>query len=95
MRHYVNYRDPRGHHGQCWTLGCLEIEGGCGMSVDGDSEDETVAKWNRRTILAPPFAEAWKIREAAGYQYGCDALASVIVGYELALEVLRSESDEK
>ena len=50
MRHYMRYNDPRGVHGQCWELGCLEHEGGCGATMHGDSREDVVAKWNRRPI---------------------------------------------
>lgn len=48
MRHYMRANDPRGVHGRCWELNCLEHEGGCGASVSGDSREETIKKWNRR-----------------------------------------------
>ena len=48
LRHYMRRDDPRGVHGECWELGCLTHEGGCGATVYGDSRDEAIAAWNRR-----------------------------------------------
>lgn len=50
MRHYMRYNDPRGTHGQCWELGCLEHEGGCGATMHGDSREDVIAKWNKRPV---------------------------------------------
>lgn len=51
-RHYVNYRDPRGYHGKCWEVHCLEHEGGCSASVSGDSKEEAEIAWNRRPVVS-------------------------------------------
>lgn len=56
-RHYMRMNDPRGVHGQCWELGCLVHEGGCGATMHGDSRDEVIANWNRRS--AKSFANGF------------------------------------
>lgn len=40
------------------------------------------------TFSLPSFDEAWRVRKAAGYQYGEDALDNARAGYELAREML-------
>lgn len=47
FRHYISHDDPRDGE-QCWDMGCLEHEGGCGASISGDSREEVITKWNRR-----------------------------------------------
>lgn len=32
----------------CYIISCLEHEGGCGASIQGDTLPETINKWNRR-----------------------------------------------
>jgi sarcosine oxidase delta subunit len=49
LRHYMRRDDPRGVHGECWELSCLTHEGGCGAMVCGDSREEAIGAWNRRT----------------------------------------------
>ncbi len=34
--------------GRCWGIHCQPIYGGCGASMTGDSEEEVIAKWQRR-----------------------------------------------
>ena len=53
-RHYIRWDDPRGFHGRCWSLTCLEHEGGCGAEMQGDSEEEVIARWNRRVNTPIP-----------------------------------------
>ena len=44
------YHDMREHYdGQCWSLTCLTIEGGCGAEMHGDSAEEVFNKWQRRS----------------------------------------------
>ena len=31
-----------------WSINCLEIAGGCGVQMLGDTEQEVIEKWNRR-----------------------------------------------
>lgn len=33
-----------------WTINCLEIAGGCGVQMLGDTEEEVISKWNRRVF---------------------------------------------
>lgn len=32
-----------------WQLSCIDVGGGCGVTMYGDSEKEVLAKWNQRT----------------------------------------------
>lgn len=36
------------YDGRCWVLACLTHEGGCGAEMSGDSEEDTLERWNRR-----------------------------------------------
>lgn len=49
-RQYLHRNDPLGSepHGQCWSLNCPTIYGGCGVGISGDSREETIQKWERR-----------------------------------------------
>ena len=31
-----------------WSINCLEIAGGCGVQMIGDTRQEVIQKWNRR-----------------------------------------------
>ena len=31
-----------------WSINCLEVAGGCGVQMLGDTEEEVIHKWNRR-----------------------------------------------
>lgn len=33
----------------CWTMHCPSPSGGCGAEISGDSEQEALDKWNRRS----------------------------------------------
>ena len=48
FRHYVHRTDVRQKHGQCYKVVCQEHMGGCGASIDGDSYEEAIEKWNTR-----------------------------------------------
>jgi hypothetical protein len=50
-RYYVGrtHRMYKHREGDCWEMGCLEHEGGCGATVTGDSREDVIEKWNRRT----------------------------------------------
>ena len=47
---YYGYkdRDKYGAENMCYLLVCVEHNGGCGAEVHGDTEEETIAKWQRR-----------------------------------------------
>ena len=32
-----------------WVISCIDVGGGCGVTMFGDSEAEVVEKWNRRS----------------------------------------------
>ena len=36
--------------GRCWTMHCTQNIGGCGAQNIGDSQQEAIGRWNRRTI---------------------------------------------
>lgn len=48
FREYLDFRDKR-VQGLCWQYSCLVHEGGCGVTMYGDSEQEVKDAWNRRT----------------------------------------------
>lgn len=50
-RRYMHFTDPRGIHGHCWGVYCLEHEGGCGAQISGDSKEEAEIAWNRRPVV--------------------------------------------
>lgn len=33
----------------CWGMHCVETSGGCGAEVNGNSRQEAMDKWNRRS----------------------------------------------
>lgn len=35
---------------ECWEFNCPETSGGCGVSISGDSKEETIVKWQRRVV---------------------------------------------
>jgi hypothetical protein len=39
-------RKPDG--GRSWLIHCPEVDFGCGVEMRGETEDEVIAKWNRR-----------------------------------------------
>jgi len=47
-RIYIGPKERLSNDNPCWVINCVEIAGGCGASMDGDSIEETVEKWNRR-----------------------------------------------
>lgn len=49
LRHYLMIDDERESHGTVYTMHCPETYGGCGAQVAGDSKDDVMAKWNRRS----------------------------------------------
>lgn len=50
FRHYVTRDDPRGVHGICYEVICNRNIGGCGFSVDANSKEEVIEKWNDREV---------------------------------------------
>jgi hypothetical protein len=50
FRHYILPDDQREEHGRHWTMHCPTVYGGCGAEVGGDSKEEAIAAWNRRSI---------------------------------------------
>lgn len=48
FRSYASIRDQP-TWARCYTMNCTTNQGGCGASIDGDSLEEVVAAWNRRT----------------------------------------------
>jgi len=35
--------------GNVYTMHCPEVYGGCGMKISGNSKEEAIEKWNRRS----------------------------------------------
>ena len=48
IRTYRRHAERQPGDKPCWVMRCNDNAGGCGASIEGDSEDEVVAKWNRR-----------------------------------------------
>ncbi|HET8687510.1 MAG TPA: hypothetical protein VFM18_12720 [Methanosarcina sp.] len=54
---YLDVLDMRSDYPECfgiyygfvYTMHCVENHGGCGMEVSGNSKEEAIARWNRRT----------------------------------------------
>ncbi len=67
IRHYIGPKDPRDGT-PCWSLDCLEHEGGCGAEMSGDGRDEVISKWNRR---APALQAA---------MHSCEATEVIYIG---------------
>lgn len=70
LRTYHSFRDVPEEQ-RCWGMHCPTPSGGCGAEMYGDSREEALAKWSRRT----PSAEA---EEAPP---GLKDLASEIAAY--------------
>ena len=48
VKHYVSHRKvPKEQW--CYVLRCPEIYGGCGAEIHGDSKQECLDKWNKRS----------------------------------------------
>ncbi len=47
VRCYVPIYDPE-KHGMVYNINCASTYGGCDASITGDSEEEVIAKWNKR-----------------------------------------------
>ena len=47
FRHYVSYLEVPQEQ-WCWEVHCDITAGGCGASISGDSQEEAIARWNRR-----------------------------------------------
>lgn len=47
VRHYVSVFDPD-KHGMGYKISCDPGYGGCGAEMRGDSEEEVIAKWEKR-----------------------------------------------
>lgn len=64
-RHYFGYDHPKlkpDPSQMVWGVHCVEIAGGCGAEITGDSRDEAIAKWERRVNLTRSNA-AQRIRK--------------------------------
>ena len=56
-REYVSFRtqmtfpekDMNDYMGWCYEINCRTSSGGCGANISGDSQEEVINKWNRRT----------------------------------------------
>ena len=48
FRVYSSRRDTPEYEGQCYSIHCNVLNGGCGAEISGDSVEEVVEKWNRR-----------------------------------------------
>jgi hypothetical protein len=49
IKHYVRFSDRKEGDSPCWVMNCGEIAGGCGVEIHGDSKEEVLGKWDRRT----------------------------------------------
>lgn len=49
-RTYHRMRDRLETDNACWELNCPTTSCGCGVNIIGDSVEEVIASWNRRTI---------------------------------------------
>lgn len=50
-RSYFRYSENKPFQGMCYNIVCNTIYGGCGASLSGDTQEETVAAWNKRKGL--------------------------------------------
>ena len=48
-RVYMNARSTE-YDGECFQLICNTLYGGCGAEMNGDSIEEVLEKWGRRTL---------------------------------------------
>ena len=48
LRSYCHYTEVPTEQ-WCYSLHCVETSGGCGASTSGDSKQEAIDKWNRRS----------------------------------------------
>lgn len=51
FRHYVHRNDVdySKPHGPCYKVVCQTHMGGCGATIDDDSYEAAIERWNRRT----------------------------------------------
>jgi hypothetical protein len=50
FRHYVSiHKEELPREQWCYKIVCNEHYGGCGAQMSGDSKEETLQKWNKRT----------------------------------------------
>lgn len=47
-RHYTHYRQMLTTDNMCYVVNCVEHYGGCTASIDGDSREDAIARWNKR-----------------------------------------------
>lgn len=55
-RGYVSHKERQPGDIPCWSMHCVLHHGGCGAEISGDSEEETIAAWNRRQAIAAALA---------------------------------------
>ena len=56
---YVSFRDAPKEQ-WCYSFHCVEIAGGCGAEISGDSKEQAIAAWNQRN-------DGWiSVAESAG-----------------------------
>lgn len=48
MRTYHTFREVPEEQ-WCWSMHCPTTAGGCGVEMSGDTKDECIDKWNKRT----------------------------------------------
>lgn len=48
FRHYVGRKERQDGDKMCMGMHCTESNGGCGAEISADTEEEVIAKWNRR-----------------------------------------------
>lgn len=49
IRSYHRYKDRLPTDNACWVISCPVVSGGCGVEINGDSREEAILAWNRRT----------------------------------------------
>lgn len=64
FRSYHSHSERQEGDGRCWVFACLTESGGCGAEVHGDSEEEAIIAWNRRSApSAIDSTELARLRE--------------------------------
>jgi hypothetical protein len=51
VRRYMPIGANEDAHGHVWKMHCTANMGGCGAQIAGDSREEAIASWNRRSFI--------------------------------------------
>ena len=93
FRHYLLRDMMKPSDGRVWTFGCLITEGGCGASINADSEAEVVAAWNRREPVAVA-AFAWFVSGPKLHRTVYNRAGIELAVQEMIQEDPNSDSDD-